>query len=196
MQEAEEKRKMNGETVIRILSEVAGLLGITANFISFQTKKQSALLWYRTATEMFFAVQYLLLGAYTGLAMNLIGSLRNLVFVREVKRGKSTVPARFVFSGLFLAFAALTWAGWQSALSGVAKVISTFSYGCSNLMLVRFLALVTGGSWFTYNLTVRSYAGCVCEAVTLLSALIGLFRIDLPRFVRKCRERKEERRGA
>ena len=99
---------MNGETVIRILSEVAGLLGITANFISFQTKKQSALLWYRTATEMFFAVQYLLLGAYTGLAMNLIGSLRNLVFVREVKRGKSTVPARFVFSGLFLAFAALT----------------------------------------------------------------------------------------
>lgn len=187
---------MNGETVIRIISEAAGALGIAANFISFQCKKQKTLLWYRTATEMFFALQYLLLGAYTGLAMNLIGSLRNIVFVAEVKRGKNTVPARIAFSLLFLVFAGLTFAGWQSALSGAAKVISTFSYGCSNLTIVRLLALVTGGSWFAYNFTVGSWAGCVCEAMTLLSALIGLFRIDLPRLLAKARMREKAEKDA
>ena len=126
--------------------------------------------------ELLFALQYGLLGAATGMAMNLLGCVRNVIFVRLVAREKRTTAARIVFSGLFLLFTALTWAGPKSILSGVAKVLSTVAYGSANLRLLRGLILVTSSSWFVYNALVGSWAGCVCEALTIGSILVAFFR--------------------
>ena len=63
-----------------------GIIGITASVLSFQCKGTQKLLALRTANEFFFAMQYILLGAYTGAAMNLIGCVRNIVFSKMVEK--------------------------------------------------------------------------------------------------------------
>ena len=158
------------------ITQAAGALGITASVIAFQCKKHKTIMIFRTANELLFAVQYAFLGAYTGVAMNVFGSLRNVVFTEMVKRDKNTVPMRFVFSAVFLGFIIYTWAGVQSALSGFAKILSTFAYGSKNLILMRALILTTSSCWFVYNLMVKSYAGCACEAFTIISLIVGIIR--------------------
>lgn len=164
-----------------VLKEGIGILGILAAICAFQCKSHRNLMIFRTANELLFAVQYVMLGAYTGAAMNAIGCVRNMTFARMVEKGKSTLVMRYVFSGVILIFIAFTWDFPKSLLSGIAKVVSTFAYGSSRTSLVRLLTLATSASWLIYNAAVGSYAGVVCEILTLLSIITGIIRLDIRR---------------
>lgn len=162
-----------------IVTEAVGILGIVAAVIAFQCKRHRNLMIFRTANELLFAVQYGMLGAYTGMAMNLLGSTRNITFAYMVEHKKSTVAARWIFSAVIVAFILLTWEGPKSLLSGIAKTVTTFAYGSSKTSLVRLLTLCTSSAWLVYNLLVSSYAGVACEVFTLVSIIAGIIRIDI-----------------
>lgn len=172
-------------TAFWIFVQFLGVLGILASVLSFQCNGHKKLVVLRTLNEFFFGIQYVLLGAYTGAAMNAVGCVRNLFFAKQVESEKSTVGTRFVFSVLFLAFTAFTRAGFKSVLIGIAKVVSTFAYGSSNVFLVRILIFLTSSSWLAYNVFVGSYAGILCEAFSLVSIIAGVIRIDIPELKRK-----------
>ena len=165
--------------MFEILIQGIGFLGIAASVISFQCKKHKGIIAFRTANEFLFAIQYFLLGAYTGTAMNIIGCIRNIIFAEMVKKKKKTTFMCFVFSVAFLLFTALTWSGPKSILIGFAKVISTFAYGNKNTTVIRWLILLTSCSWLIYNISVNSLAGALCEAFTICSIIVGIIRIDI-----------------
>ena len=165
-----------GITWFDVIVQVIGMFGITASVVGFQCKTHKSIMISRTLNESFFAVQYGLLGAYTGMAMNIIGSIRNLIFAKLIEKGKSTMPLRFVFSAVFVAFAICTWDGAKSILVGVAKVVATFAYGSPSTGVVRMLVLCTSCTWLFYNVAVGSIAGAVCEALTIISIVVSLFR--------------------
>ncbi len=162
-----------------IFVQAVGVIGILMSILSFQCRRHSAILTFKTLNEVFFAIQYALLGAYSGLAMNIVGCVRNVTFAGMVKRGKSTVLGQVIFSALFLVFTAFTWAGWKSVLTGVAKVLSTVAYGTSNTRVMRVIILCTSVCWLTYNAMVLSYAGVINEGLTIVSVLVGIFRFDI-----------------
>ena len=169
-----------------ILVQLIGGLGILASLISFQCKKHNSILAFRTLNEAIFAAQYLMLGAYTGMAMNLIGCVRNTVFSKQVAKGKKTTVSTIIFTIIFFIFGILTWQGAKSILIIVAKVLSTIAYGNKNPTVVRGIVFITCTSWLIYNYCVFSVAGVICEAVTLISLLIGIVRLDLmPRLAKK-----------
>ena len=63
-----------------IIIQSIGGIGLLCAVIAFQCKKHKNVMLFRTLNEMFFAIQYLCLASYTGVAMNLIGSVRNIIF--------------------------------------------------------------------------------------------------------------------
>ena len=161
--------------------DLLGALGIVAAVLAFQCKRHGRVLTYRTANEILFGIQFFLLGAYTGVAMNLVGSLRNTIFTLQVKHGKSTRLTAFLFCLFFLVAGLCTWEGPKSLLVIAAKMISTLAFGNKNLLVVRLLILVTSSSWLIYDLFSGSMAGVVCEMLTLLSILVALVRFHLPK---------------
>lgn len=166
-------------TLFEIIAQGVGVLGIIASIISFQCKKHKPLMVFRTLNETLFAVQYIMLGAYTGAAMNIVGSIRNVIFAKQVEKGKSTKKTGVFFSIAFVLFCLATWSGIKSVLIAFAKVISTFAYGNKNTAFVRCMILLTSSMWLVYNLLVKSYAGCLCELFTLCSIIVGIIRFDL-----------------
>ena len=101
---------------MEIVIQLIGALGIIASIISFQCKKHNSILFFRTLNESLFAIQYFLLGAFTGMAMNLVGCVRNVIFTKQVSNGKKTTVSTIVFSVLFLIFGLFTWQGVKSIL--------------------------------------------------------------------------------
>ena len=94
--------------------------------------------------------------------------------------------ATVIFSIVFVIFGILTWQGAKSVLIIVAKVLSTVAYGNKNTTVVRSIIFVTSMSWLIYNYSVLSIAGVVCEAITLISLLVGIVRLDImPRIAKK-----------
>lgn len=169
---------------MNIIIQVIGGFGILAGFISFQFKKHNEILFFKTLNEVIFALQYFLLGAYTGM-MNVFGFIRNIIFAKRVANNKSTTVGTVIFSVCFLVFGLMTYQGKKSVLIIIAKILSTVAYGNKNTTIVRGLILITTTSWLIYNYSVGSIAGVVCEAVTLVSLIIGIIRLDIvPHFSR------------
>ena len=162
-----------------ILIQLIGAFGIAASIAAFQFKKHGTVLLFRTLNEVLFAVQYFLLGAFTGAAASVIGIVRNLIFKKRVEKGRNTALFIAIFCVLFTLFGILTWEGPKSILIIVAKVLSTVSYGNKNTTVIRTIGLVTTASWLVYNWVVFSIAGVLCEAFTLVSLIVGIIRLDL-----------------
>lgn len=95
-------------SLYEIFIQVLGIIGIIASILSFQCKDHKRLMILRTVNEMFFAVQYGLLGAFTGMLMNLIGSTRNLVFAKMVEEKKDTASLHLCERVLFHESIAIT----------------------------------------------------------------------------------------
>ena len=163
----------------QILVQGIGFLGIACSILAFQYKQYRPLVALRAATELFFGIQYILLGAYSGAAMDFLGCFRNWVFLDCDKKGKSLRPWRILFSVIFVGATLLTWAGPKSILSAVAKVASTIGYGSSNPRLIRLIVLCSSTCWLIYNSLVFSLAGVLGEIITLTSVIIGIIRFDI-----------------
>lgn len=160
-----------------LIIQCFGFCGMLCSIISFQCRKHGKILFFRTMNELLFGIQYILLGAYTGAAMNFIGCVRNVLFSRQVEKGKSTILSRVIFSVLFLAFAVATWSGVKSILIGIAKVGSTVAYGCRNTIAMRLIIFLTSTLWLVYDICVGSWAGAASESFTIVSIFVALFRI-------------------
>lgn len=55
----------------------------------------------RTANELLFGIQYLMLGAYTGMLANFIGCARNIIFTKMVEKEKNTMNMKIAFQRCF-----------------------------------------------------------------------------------------------
>ena len=119
------------------------------------------------------------------MAMNLVGCVRNIIFTKQVEKGKKTIFSVILFSILFTAFGIVTWGGAKSLLIIVAKVLSTVAYSNKNTTVVRGIILITSISWLIYNVCVFSIAGILCEAFTLISLVVGMIRFDIIPYVKR-----------
>lgn len=161
--------------------QIIGYVGLIFSVVAFQCKKHRNVMIFKTANELIFCIQYILLGAYTGAAMNLVGSARNLIFARTVAMGRSTRGWQSLFAVFFTVFGIFTWQGPISIMIIAAKVITTIAYGIENTSLVRLLTLPTSICWLIYNGFSGSVGGVLCEAFTIASILTAMMRIDLPK---------------
>lgn len=161
---------------MQIAIQIIGFIGALLAIISFQSNRHGVIMALKTASETVFAVQLMLLGAYTGVAMNIIGSVRNLIFAALVKKGKSTTPWIIVFSVLTVVFGVLTWAGPISLLAIAGKLITTVAYGMKNPSGVRLLTIPSCLCWGVYNALNFSLAGICTEAFSLASIIAGEVR--------------------
>lgn len=176
---------------MEIIIQLIGVLGIIASIISFQCKKHNSILFFRTLNEFLFGIQYFLLDAYTGMAMNLVGCVRNIIFTNQISKNKKTTMSTIIFGVLFLTFGIVTWQGAKSILIIVAKVLSTIAYSNKNTTFVRTILFITCTSWLIYNAFVMSIAGVLCEAFTLCSLIIGVIRLDIIPLVSRKRALKQ-----
>jgi hypothetical protein len=180
--------------------QLIGFVAIFVNIISVQFNTYKKIILLKAVGSILFATQYLLLGAYAGMVMDLIGTVRNVIFTRVVQKGKSTKPYIILFSILTFVLGVITivttWdkslqavSRWSSnvtiatilvvlisVLSVSAKLLSTIAYGINNPHAIRMLNLPSSSCWIVYNLVVFSLAGIFNEILVISSIIIAEIR--------------------
>ena len=85
-----------------IIAQIFGFAGLACSVAAYQCKKHKSVMLLKTSNEMLFAFQYFFLGTYTGMAMNIISSVRNLTFSYLVKKKKEYSPLPdFILYGIY-----------------------------------------------------------------------------------------------
>ena len=183
--------------LFEIFVQALGFVGIALNIIAVQFNKYGTIIFFKTLGSLLFVIQYFLLGAYTGMVMDLVGSVRNIIFSLNVKNKRSNKVPVIIFSCITaiagILTIAFTWdvskIRWTndlqfatilmvviSILSIIAKLISTIAYSINDPHKMRILNLPSSGCWLIYNFVAFTLAGTLNEIMTLSSVLIAEFR--------------------
>ena len=155
---------------------VVGALGIAANVIIYQQKSGKKLVFWKLISDVLWALQYIMLGAYSGAAIAVIGIFREIVFYNNDKKWARSRLWLLFFICVSVLSGILTFKSVFSLLPMVASVLSILGFWRKSPSLSRVLAFPISASMLTYDIYAVSYMGIVNEVLTIISAVIGIIR--------------------
>ncbi len=177
-----------------------GVLAVACTIIAVQFNSHFKILLFKTLSELLFAVQLFFFGSYTGVAMNLIGIVRNVIFTCAVKNNKNVKPWIIVFVIVTLATGITTTilsfnATLNSIISRynnytlsmvlvvfitilpiVAKTLTTVAYAMKNPHKLRMLNLPSLICWLSHDLIIFSIAGISNNVFGIISIIVAEIR--------------------
>ncbi len=167
---------LNTNTLIQLIGFVAVCFFIAC----FQARKRKNLLQLQITGALLFALHFLMLGAMTGFIMNLIGAARGYTFLKIGPKNRN-VAYLLLFILLFTVATIASWQGSKSLLPLIGMYAGTLVYWQKHPSRSRLLVPLSTIPWFTYSYITGSYPGMLVEVMVTLSALIGIYRHDIPR---------------
>ena len=158
-----------------IFGQFFSFLAVILSFIAYQFKTQKHVLIFNTAVTVSMMLSYLFLGAYSGMALNVIGIVRNIVYYYKNKRMFSSPAIPYIFALAMALVGAMAWQGAVSLLIIAALAINTV-FMSKDPQPLRISILLTSTMILIYDILVMSYGGVINEAVAIISSIIGIIR--------------------
>lgn len=157
-----------------------GYFGMLFLVASFQQNNRNRILILILTGQLIFIGHFILLGAWTAVAVNSVGAVRSLVFrFREERKWAASAAWPWIFVAAFILFGGLSWQAWYSLLPVAAMSVETVGLWQKNPRIIRIINLFPHPAWFIYNLLQNSWPGMTTEVLIFFSILIGIVRFDL-----------------
>lgn len=159
--------------------EPFGALGLLCGLAAGLMPRRGLILAVSAACSAFFCAHYLRLGSPTGTAMCLISVAQSLAAAR-LRPGAARPGWLLAFFGATSLLAAwltvATWTGWPSACAGAGAFLAMAARLHTNAQALRLLLLACTFCWAGHNALVGSVFGLTCDALTVVSLTLGLWR--------------------
>lgn len=159
-----------------IIGHIIGLTAIVFFFISYQVRDKKKLLLVQSMASATIGIQYLLIGAYVGFALNVVCVTRNLLYIYRdrMKRGGGWIPP--LLAVILVALSLYSWEGWHSLFIMAGLIVNTLCMAYCNPQNLRKSILVSCPLIITYNAFEGAYSGILNESISIVSAIIGIIR--------------------
>ena len=159
-----------------ILGQIMGWMAALFTFLSYQCKSHKKLIIVQCLSSFSICISYLLLGAWSGMILNVVCLIRNFIIYRKDLKIFSYSFWPYALAALMGVTGALSWQGPMSLLILVALVVNTLFLYFPNVQNLRKSIVVTSTMVLIYNAYFAVWGGVVNEMIAITSALIGIFR--------------------
>ena len=153
-----------------------GWMAALFTFLSYQCKSHKKLIIVQCLSSFSICISYLLLGAWSGMILNVVCLIRNFIIYRKDLKIFSYSFWPYALAALMGVTGALSWQGPMSLLILVALVVNTLFLYFPNVQNLRKSIVVTSTMVLIYNAYFAVWGGVVNEMIAITSALIGIFR--------------------
>ena len=164
------------QNIITYIGHILGFISVGLFCYSYQRTKKDKLLIIQTAATALSCIQYLLIGAYSGFALNIVCIIRNFVYYQRDKKQRTDwiTPAILAVCMAIMSF--FSWEGLHSLLITLGLVINTICMGMFGAHKFRKTILISSTLILAYNIFAHSYSGMLSEFISLVSVIIGIVR--------------------
>jgi hypothetical protein len=160
----------------QIIGQALGIIGTILTFVSYQVKTKRPLLIIQSSATLCICISYLLLGATSGFALNIVCLTRNAIFYMQKERTRIAYVSAGILALVMIAVGFFSWEGWYSLLLIAALAANTVFISLGDNQLLRKSILVTSTMVLIYNIFVFSIGGITNEAVAIVSSIVGIIR--------------------
>lgn len=164
------------------LAQAIGAAAVLLSGLIYLQKKRSAIILTKLATDVLWVINLLLLGGYTGAALNAIAIARESVFYHRERRAWADSRIwLYVFLALTMISPVMEWRVKDAVtllpmLPAVGSMVAVVSFFVKKTHTMRTLGYIAQMLWFGYNIGVRNYAGLAANVLMISAALIGNWR--------------------
>ena len=164
--------------MIHIIANGFGVLSTLCFIASFQVKSNKGLYIIQAVANVFYGIQFYLLGATGGLFNMAMQIVRNLLLCRkeEWKWLQTKVMAPLLCAPSLI-YMIITWTDPLDLLPFIAMVVGTFGYWTNSAKKLRLAELAcVSPAWMTYDLMEGAFGGVLNELVILASIVFSIIR--------------------
>ena len=163
-------------TPTAIIGQILGVFAPILTALSYQANTKRRLLIIQSFATLCTCISFLLLGASSGFALNVVCLLRNVAFYFQNEKSKFNYVCASFFALLMIPLGILSWQGWISLLMIVALSINTVYMSFGRPQLLRKSILFTSTLVLIYSCFVFSIGSILNESLAIISSVIGIIR--------------------
>ena len=159
-------------TLTYILSQI--LVGIYYLIYSwtFHLKDSNKILIFGIIATIISSISYVLLKAYTGMAMCLVAIIRNLLFTKDKK---NILNLSLIFL-LTLVASLLTFDNYFCLFNIIATLIYTYALWQKDTKTYKMLGIIVNGLMIIYDIYIKSVLGVILISIAFISSILGFFK--------------------
>lgn len=166
---------------MEIAAQILGVLAVAAMLLSFQQQRRRGILLLGGASRVLCVLQYVLLGAYSGAVLDVVGAVTTAIAEKKekpfVKRHLVVIIA--TINAVILA-AGVTTAVCNHSVIDVFAILGVL-FEVNALWLtreqqIRWVSLVGSPCWLIYNFLSHAYGVTIGNVLVIVSIIISLIR--------------------
>ena len=160
-----------------IISNLVGLIALSFWVGSIQAKRKRKIMITQLIANVFYAAQYILIGAVSTGIMNIISCVRYYVYNKNEEKGKeNSIALLFLFVAIIILIAVLTVRRYIDLIPIVISIWYTYITWQKNTKLLRYGFIGAAVVWMYYNLQVQAYAPFIGNILEIISGTIAIAR--------------------
>lgn len=165
-----------GMTIMEFIGQIFGLIAVAISFVAYQMPTQKKILFMNLLVTICILLNYAFIGAVTGMMLNVVCVIRNLIFMNREKKIFSYKFYPYLLMVIIGGLSFFTSEGAYSILITIGLIINTFALSLTNPQATRYCMAISCSFIFSYNIFVFSIGGMINEAVAIISSVLGIIR--------------------
>jgi len=160
-----------------IISQIFTILGIILLGSSYLCKSKRQILILTLLSSICYGGHNFLLGAITGVAMNIVTIITSIwLYINEKSKKETSLIFLITISLLIIILGILSYQNIFSLLPIIASLLFTYSIWQNNNKVYRWIGLSTSVMWLSYNAYLSSIMGMFSEIILLGFKVVGVIK--------------------
>lgn len=163
------------------IAQFFGILGLLVMVISLFQKNKDKMLGYVVLNGIFFGIEYLLLGAYSGMFSNFFGIFRT--YVSKEKEKKSKLNKWYILLFFIIGYTIIGFISFDgkiiSLLPIIAEIIYVLTLWQKDVKKIRIGTLIMVILWLIYDIFVKAYPSMITDLIVMSSTIIAIIMKDI-----------------
>ena len=155
-----------------------GVLAVVLFLLSYQQKTRMRIILFNTVSRVLYILQYILLGAYEGAVLDILGAVSSIVAGRKhVGFVKKHARLLLILIDVVIIGAGIClYENVYSLLPIAGVLLHTTAFWIEDEKIIRRVSLAGSPFWFVYNFSEAAYGSALGDLLTIGSILIAMFR--------------------
>lgn len=168
---------------MKLAAQAVGILAVITFLLSYQQKKRGNIIMLNAASRVLYIVQYIMLGAFEGAALDILGTVSSIAAQNKDKGfiKKQVRLTCIAVNALILAVGLLLYKNIFSLFPIMGVLLHTSAFWLSDEKTIRRVSFLGSPFWLVYNLASNAYGSALGDALTMLSIGIAIYRYDIRR---------------
>ena len=161
-----------------LAAQLIGYAAVAIFLLSYLQKTRARIIGLNLTSRILYILQYLLLGAFEGAALDILGALSSAIASKKnapsVKR--YALLLLLLLDGSMIVAGILLYKNIFSIFPVLGVLLHTTAFWVDDERIIRAVSLLGSPCWFVYNTASHAYGSAVGDVLTVCAIVIAMVK--------------------